>query len=141
MSIPSSRIVVREMLYYQVDTEGIDPHGQIDHGFRRFLYTSEQPYRRKLVVGEEWVAIELGWIKKASLIHIVNDEGKGLTQVPTAEESKAIASRVLEVGIGGKSLFEILPGETFRGTPVETALFQLRSRSGKAQYTLTVYPA
>lgn len=141
MSVPSSRIVIREMLYYQVDTEGIDPHGQIDYGFRRFLYTSEQPYRRKLAVGEDWVTIDLGWIKKASLIHIVNEEGSGLTQVPTAEESEAIAKRVIEVGIGGKSLFEVPPGETFRGTPIETAILQLRSRSGKAQYTLTVYPA
>lgn len=82
-------------------------------GFSCGLEGIEQPYSRRLVVGEEWAPIDFGWIDRPGYILVKNLEG-GLAKVnPTEGERADIAARVVLIGYEGKPLWEIPPQESF----------------------------
>src|SRR3990167_2766898 len=61
---PPARIVVVENVYYQKTGE---PNATATESrFSHWLVTDEQPYIRKIKVGEEWMPIDRGWIEGES---------------------------------------------------------------------------
>jgi hypothetical protein len=89
-----SEITVVEQVYHQLS--GSQPRA-IESRFSRELESDEQPYERHLKVGEESVPLDCGWIKEASQLVIINEEGKGLQANPTDEERKGLACKILEI--------------------------------------------
>jgi hypothetical protein len=90
----TARIVVIEQVYHQ-------EHGQqptlIDHSFVRMLDSDEQPYVRKITVGEQWERLDTGWVAKVGMIVFTNDEGKNFHVNPTDAQKADVADRVVEV--------------------------------------------
>jgi hypothetical protein len=144
-------ITVTETVYHQV--AGEQPTAESNQ-FSRRLETSEQPYVRKIRVGEAWQPLDLGWVEQPGMVWLVNDEGRHFQTNPTPEERAAIEAKVIEVvtkvvnagpiaGILAEDSFswEVAPGESFRGKPTDAKRVWLRCRSGTARATLRVYPA
>ncbi len=134
-----NRLTVVETVYHQTATGEPD---SIASSFFRELDSDEQPYRRKTKVGEEWTPLDLGWIKEAGMLVICNDEGKGLTKIPTPEEKEELAKKVLLLGFAIEGChfgaFRILPGESFRGSP--TTNLYLLSCYGVTRFTVYAIP-
>lgn len=136
--IPDQLTVV-EHVYHQ--PAGEQPTG-IETRFSRHLKTQEQPYCRRLLIGEDWVALDHGWVNEASHMVVQNMEGR-FTQVnPTDEQCKEVAARVIELGYqNAKGYWLIGPGESLRGQPNVLDGLMLRCQQGKAQVTINVFPA
>src|SRR6185312_8298003 len=64
--------------------------------FSRWLESEEQPYLRKLVIGEEWTLLDCGWLEDVGMLLLRNEEGKFQVQ-PTEAERAEVMSRVVEV--------------------------------------------
>lgn len=110
--------------------------------FVRELETVEQPYVRKLVIGEEWQPLDFGWVKDIGMFVLRNDEGAGLQTMPTDEERAAIMAKVLELGTAAwdNCRWLIFPQDAFRATPKVIEGLVVRCLSGKAKATIYVYP-
>lgn len=136
-----ARFVVVDKLYYEMpNTEPI----VVDSGFARWLETDEQPYIRRFTVGEQWQAVNTGWLEETSMLLIENNEER-FTVNPTSEEKTEAAQKVIEIAFpAGKEWTEaswlILPGESLRGTPANIKNLWLRCRKGKAKCTITLIP-
>lgn len=128
------------MIYHQ--QSGESPTA-VDGRWSRGMEGDEQPYSRKVVLGEDWQPIDCGWCKDgAGYVVIENLEGKNLQAQPTPEERRAISERVVEIGFGenpAACLF-VLPGESHPLSPTDASEIVLRCRKGKAKATVTVYP-
>ena len=114
---------VVEMLYHRV--HGIDTKG-VEKRFSRSLQTKEQLYQRNCVVGEDWIALDLGWIKEPGMIHVANSEKLPKKTLFVSFTQSRAAS------------WKILSGETFRGTP-SGDLF-ICSEQGPVACCITVWP-
>ncbi len=124
-------LTVVEMVYLQ----SIEGEAQcVESRYMRELDTHEQLYKRKLTVTNEWKPLDVGWIEKAGLLVIHNEEGKHLTVNPTEEEAKAIADSIVEISSNPEGCFSILvrPGESTRFEPSDVSKLQIRSQSDKA---------
>lgn len=112
-----------------------------------WLETDEQPYQRKLKVGPEWQHLDCGWLEGngTSLLVLVNEEGKHLTVVPSEQQKTALALRVVDVGVFSQGLLATVavlrPGLSLRFEPADAKALRLRSRSGEARVTLTLFPS
>lgn len=121
----------------------------IETGFARWLETDEQPVGRTCKVGEEWTPLYHGWLESAGILIVVNEEGRRLAVVPTAEEAKEIDEKIVEVGISspymGKEFiqpFTTIPprGEDMRINPIDLTRLRLRCRKGTARVTISLIP-
>lgn len=137
---PVSRLVIVENVYHQpVDGQP----ASINTGFTRRLTSDEQPYGpRRVKIGGDSMALETGWVEKASQIMIENLEGTKLQVYPTEEEKAKIAARVVEVWDedGKEPLFLIPPGESIRARPGKLSRIRLRCASESARVVYTIYP-
>lgn len=151
MAEQKDRLVVVESVYHQ-------PVGKeaklIASRFSRELSSDEQPYQRELKASERWEPLDNGWIDKAGMLVIRNNEGQFLQTQPTEEERQEVAERVLEICCEDRdalsvdndfpiSLFPqwwILPGESMRACPADLGSIYIRCRSGTAQFTLDLLP-
>ena len=142
-------LTVVETVYHQ--PAGEEPTA-VSVQYVRPLETQEQPYVRKIRVGEQWQPLDLGWIEQPGMIWLTNDEGRGLQVNPTPEERAAIEAKVICLvtkvvnagvlaGILAEDDFswEVPPGESFRGRPTCAKRVWLRCRSGTAKATIRVY--
>jgi hypothetical protein len=153
-----SRIGVVESVYCQ--QPGDNPISA-ESRFSRWLNTDEQPYSRKIKVTEEWQPLDWGWLKKASMLVVVNEEGRFLQVQPTPQERCDAISKVVEIGIavcldGGTlniPFAEILPRESSRFSPCKSieaglvlccrhgeASLVLRCRHGEARCSIMLFP-
>lgn len=139
MADPKSRITVVEQVYHQVS--GDQPH-LVESKFSRELESDEQPYERHLKVGEEPELLDCGWVKKASQLLIINEEGRFLQTQPTEAEREELQLKVLEVYFGKLSIdsWIVPPGESMRACPSSLVGVYLRSRSGILRLTLHALP-
>lgn len=153
-----SRITVVETVYFH--NRGIDP-AVITSKFGRPLETDEQAFVRRATMTEDWVPLDVGWVKKAAMIVIQNLEGRNLQVNPTPEEKLETASRVVELSFGcgvekdegPRDMFSapkskptpiphilLLPGESLRLQPFTLLGIMIRSRSGSAKVVINVIP-
>ena len=146
-------MTVVEQIYHQ--PAGEEPTAY-HHSFVRKLTVQEQPYSRKIKVGEGWQPLDLGWFADkpdaVGMVQVVNNEGRFTQTQPTDEERVAAAakviclvSRVIDAGIGGMLAEDsfcwlIRPGESFRGSSTDATRIWIRCQFGVAQATVNVFP-
>jgi hypothetical protein len=109
--------------------------------FSYMLQNREQPYTRRLVVGEEPMELDCGWVENPEWVMVQNRTGVGLQVQPTPEEAAAIAAAVVVLALAGSDTgITIAPG---RGQPVpleDVSRWRLRCRKGTAKVTIYVFP-
>lgn len=140
MSAPKTRTVIVEQVYHQRPYEQATSY-RLD--FVRLTDAADQPYVREISVGPAWTALDLGWIAKPGVLHLLNTEGKGLRVRPTEEEQAAIDARVVEVRYAGAAedeAFLVEPGNVLRCRPAKAAGLVARCKAGPAKCQLTVLP-
>lgn len=148
---PPGRLTVVETVYHQ--EPGQQPTA-LTTRYGRPLETAEQPFTRRLRLGDAWQPLPAGWLDAAALLHLVNEEGRQLTRQPTPADRQALAGRVVEVGVlppghWGLSAetavapvvcWLVRPGESLRAEPAALAALVLRCRQESARVTLTLLP-
>lgn len=131
------RLTIVECVYHQ-------PFGEqptvVEHRYSRELESKEQVYERRVTIGENWQPLDTGWIERLGLLVIANHEGHGLQRAPSDDERAAIAARVVEVGLDGRAIWLVLPGESMRATPATLSGLQVRCQRGEARCTIHAYP-
>lgn len=136
-----ARVGVVETIYHQApDAQPIS----FDHRYGHIVAADEQPYSRKLKAGSDWTALDCGWLQKASVLQVVNEEGRFPQTVPTDEERIATAAKVVELGCGtadGVHCFALVhPGHSARFEPADVKSLHVRCRSGEVRLTVNVLP-
>lgn len=134
---PSSRITVHSMVHHELKD---DQPTTTEMRFWMPLETDEEPYQRRKKVGEQWEALDLGWISDPSFICVENLEGRPEAVQPSPEEMAAIAARVLELSFDGKESWLINPRQHFLGLPSSAKSILIRCQSGVAAYRVTIFP-
>jgi len=133
-----SRLVISETVYHQ--NHDADPTSA-DSCFSRTLASDEQPYSRRVVIGEAWQPLDCGWVEQASMLVLANQEGRFVQVIPTQAERDTMAAKIVEVGYGDMAAWLVRPGESFRAEPADLKAIRVRCRSGSAKCQLTVFPA
>ena len=143
-----SRLTIVETIYHQ-PADGF-PSTLLGDAvrFNHELQSDEQPYERHKFAREQWEPLDCGWIERAGLLLIRNDEGR-FSVNPTPEQRTEVNRRVIELTfasslvIGEATRRECLlipPGETYPFLPSDASQLRLRCREGTARYTLCLIP-
>lgn len=134
--------VVSTIYHQQPDAEPI----AVEARFSRWLESGEQPYLRKLTIGEKWTPLDLGWLQGAGRVFLKNEEGRFAAQ-PTQEEREATMARIVELAVvepvAGNRHFSwgrVRPGESLCFEPTNPASLRLRCQRGQARITLLIVP-
>lgn len=141
------RLTIVETISHQ------QPNGQptsVDSRFGRYLQSGEEPYTRKVMVTQNWEPLDCGWLDEASIVSIVNNEGRFTQVQPTQEQRELVEARIVEIGCRPElsedarpyATFGLVrPGESYRGEPaVSLKSLMIRCRSGQAKCTITIFP-
>lgn len=84
------------------------------HGvFTKMLTSKEQPYQRRLQVGEAQTRMEIGWIENPGYLVIENKKTLGSNLNPTTEQRQSHEDHRIFVAVNGLVLFEIPPNQAF----------------------------
>lgn len=130
--------VVEQVAHYAV---GSHQPMVVDARYTKFLDSSEDAYRRRLTIGDQWQHIDCGWVTDCEMLCITNSEGTNFAVIPSPEERAEVDKRIIEVRIGEGLVFtEIPPGESARLRPVNLSFYEIRSQYQKAKITLTLIP-
>jgi len=141
----TARITVVDSVYWS--TEDGQPV-QISSRFSRPLESEEQPYIRRITVGEEWQPLDLGWVGKVGLLVLANEPTPRRVQ-PTAEERDEDDARVVLV-VWDRNLpyagICIPPREDCRLRPImlagqEKVSLWIRCLNGITKVTVNAIPA
>ncbi len=146
----SNRIAVVEMVYFQ--ETGVSPIA-ITTRFSRKLHSDEQPCIRKIKIGQDWLPVEMGWVRDCGMLVINNDEGKFKTN-PSEDQLATVSKMIVEVAVQppeeknrnmhsppkiGPQLFAVIPPqESLRLIPSGNLV--VRCRSGIARITINAFP-
>ncbi len=155
-----ARLTCVDLVYHQILPE--QPIS-VEARFARELKTDEERFSRKQKLTEDWVPLETGWVKKASMLVLKNLPEERQT-IPTPAEKAEAESHVVEVGIkvmlsqipslrdmvadgfNGVPAFliapmpEIPPGESCRFRPMDLGAIMVRCRKGECVLGVTVVP-
>jgi hypothetical protein len=145
------RLTIVECVYYQAPFEDcISAENRYDSA----VEADEQPYIRKIKVGEQWQPIDSGWIMTPGLLLIKNEPIRFAVQ-PTQEQRAEAASKVVEVSVcleeKGRTqhsppkglpmtVTTLLPGESLRMRPAEFSTLRLRCTGGEASCLIHLFP-
>lgn len=133
-------LTVVETVYFQA---GAGTPVYTEARFARLLASEEQPYQRVQKVGQEWQALDAGWLagEGASLLVLANEFPQWRV-VPTPDERLDAMAKVVEVCIGERStpFAFIRPGEDCRFEPSDLTALRLRCRHGETKITATLIP-
>jgi hypothetical protein len=114
--------------------------------FASMLETCEQPYVRRVKLGENWEPLDTGWLarKPVSLICLRNvTRISSPHQVPSQEDLKDLSERVILLKCGpGVSEWQIKPGRFFVAEPAEMKLAAINVRSAfvSSDLEITIFP-
>lgn len=135
MSKPS--LVVVEVCCYQAAGQSpISPDSRFLVPVESEEYPCVRPYR----VGQEPRKLDYLWFGDASMVVIKNSPPPSDT-VPSEEEARRLARRVVEVRFeGDQGCYLIPPGQSFRGCPSDVKNLTLRCREGETSCTVYVFP-
>lgn len=141
------KLTVHVIVYHQ--NPGEDPFQRTSIWDRR-LKSGDQPYQRRLTIGQEWTPLDLGWIKEPGYILLENRAGRREPENPTEERKAEIASMVLDVGFfayldpgSGPAMVPSLvvrPGGAQPFELYEGARVYLRSAYGSIPVNVYVFP-
>lgn len=141
------RLTVIETIYYQPFGEEASAS---DNRYSCELKTSGQQLYgpRKLKATQEWQQLDVGWLKDglAGMFSIKNIEGLVREKLPSADELKEVATRIIEITYDPEDdrenplCWEIPPGQSFQGKPSHIDKLYIRTQFGTAKYLLTVFP-
>jgi hypothetical protein len=102
-----------------------------------------QPYIRTLEASLHWQSLDCGWLKEASLLHLLNPFPLFEKQ-PTKEEADAAEALVVELGIRIGSEVDTIayvpPGESPTFRPSDLSKLMVRCQTGTAEFRLTLFP-
>lgn len=132
------RLTVVEKIYHQIP--GSDPTG-INIGFTRHLQEDEEPYLRspRKPVPIDWTPLDLGWIaeecKSASCV-VIRNLSRPKEPVFLQEDDEFIYIKYKD----SKEHFTIAPQEAMRFTPSDPKSLVIRSSTGKALFSLVIFP-
>lgn len=136
----TARLTVVEQLSYEQQN---GKHPQVRSAYSRSIGSDEEVYQRSLPVTPAWAPVDTGWVSSPGMIHLVNEEGKNLTVIPTREERAAIDSRIIEVKVDGADdshVFLLWPGESMRVYPGPGLKLVARCPAGPARCALSIFP-
>jgi len=133
------RLTVVSKIYLQTTQE--EPFA-VDVRYEEQVLSDEQVWERHTKVGEGWIPLDCGWVDEASLVVITNNE----MPVPHNQLTGSVGPvnvHILEVGESQSRIpiFEIPPGQSLPGRPVDLKGLVIRSRGGTVRFTVWVLPA
>lgn len=139
---PESRLSVTEVVYHFVP--GQTP-ASLPSRVNRRLLSDEQPWVRRLQVGDQWQRLEAGWVERCSFLRVANEEGAELSKPQRAAAAEHLAARTVELGRGPTADAvevedEIPAGESVRRLPPSLKCLWLRCRTGRAAVTVVAVP-
>lgn len=142
-------MVVRESVYHEVMQAGSRPTIHEPPSRSYPLTTDEQPYQTSFEVGQDWTPIPHGWITKASMMMLWNEELDHFRHRPTKEEVEAVKGNEVYLcrKLDGTSIWRdnpfamICPGDpALRMRAVSLGTIHLYCPSGKAKVRVILYP-
>lgn len=133
----SDRLTARLDLYFEKrDEEPIQSNSVFDVLLTR---TEEGAYRRKLVVGQEWKSIDLGWVENVSHV-LINNIGRTFSvnpeqEVLEKEKQKSIIVRQDETE------FALIPNKQFLLIkPIDVSKIQMKCSVEETKIELLIIP-
>lgn len=134
----ASRITVIERVYHQV--RGEQPKG-FETTFVLPTLGDDEPYSRKVKIVGQWTPLDLGWITRARMMILRNDEGKFPHRVPSPAERELASRKVVQVSFDGETpALDVHPTETARFSPSDLTRVWLRCLDGMAHGVVQLYP-
>lgn len=135
---PKALVTVIEAVYHQLfDEQPIKFEIQYEH---RLSTDGEPCLRARFEIGGEWQPLNLGWVEQPSYIALRNNPTRFGDKLPTEEQLKEAAGKILELDCGGGCSWFIYPGDMFRGYPSDATKLRIRCLSGTVKASLFVIP-
>lgn len=132
------RLTVVQTVYFAVPNE--HPMS-VDSRYNCEVDSQEQPWMRRLTIGEEWAPLEGCWLKQCSELVLINEEGKSFLVQPTEAERADIRLREILVRMGGTLVSTVRPGRSVRLAPPDIADVLVRCLHKGAKATIVVFPS
>lgn len=123
---------------------GQDPTSLDERWFAK-LDSKEQPWVRRLTLDKDWERLDEGWVDRASMLFITNDEGKHLPNL-TPEEKVELEGRVVEIGVKVRGqdwvqmIANVRPTRCCLFEPEDLHDLRIRSMSGLTVCTVAIFP-
>ncbi len=129
--------VIEQIYHQQAESEPTN----IEEKYGIILESEEEPYKKKLTIGEEWTLIDTGGFADASLVILRNMEGRYSIVHPTQAQIELVKERVLDVGFGVPTAhIHIVPTTSARFNPCVLGKIHLRCRKGTCKVQLVIVP-
>lgn len=152
-----TRVTLMTKMYHQLpDFDATSPQTT---PYVELMENEEQPYQRRLKVGEEWVPIDFGWTAESgcAFIHIINEYRVRRRVTPMPEVKQEDLLHVLEIGKAIKGLvlspnaqdgveyvepmFALYVGQPITLSPLGQLQYRIRSRYGDGHYSVFCIPS
>ena len=140
---PNNRITLILRAYHHSTDEqpfSIEP----EPNYTTECKTKEDPWTRRMKVGEEWEEVDLGWLQDtAGLVVLINTEGTHRSQVnPSQEQRDETAKKLVEVRTCEGDINPLLlpPGEFLPIKVDNPRLLKIKSEHGRARVTVYAFP-
>lgn len=139
MADVKDRLTVVETVYHRPSGEDAT---SVESRFSRELRTINQVYLRRCRATEEWQNLDCGWLSSCSMLCIRNRAGTNLQVIPSDEERKETARKILEVSYcsSPRDVWLVYPGESMRASPAQVKELRVRCQSGAVQFDLCLIP-
>lgn len=135
-----NRVTIIERLYHQTEEED-EKISEIDVAYEQYLSSSDQMYKQTIVVTTTPTALETGWLKNYSRIHLENRFGKGEASLLNSDEKHLKSLHVVKVFEEGSKLYWIIPpGGSFHGHHSDPTKLRLQAGHGKIKVRVSIFP-
>lgn len=136
--VTGPRLTVIGQTYYQAPDE---PPVLVEERFTVPVSGGEQVFTRRLVVGDEKVEVDFGWLEEVAMLVIENRGGPPRQTIPTHEERWKEASCHVFVFFNDVPGIIIAPGQSARFHPNGSPTLFLRCPKGySTRVTYTAFP-
>lgn len=136
--VTGPRLTVLGQTYYQAPDE---PPVLVEERFTVPVSGGEQVFTRRLVVGEEKVEVDFGWLEEVSMLVIENRGGLPRQTIPTPRERNEADRCHVFVFFNDVPGIIILPGQSARFQPNGLPTLFLRCPPGySTRVTYTAFP-
>ena len=133
---------VSAQLNFSYNQDNADPVAVACHFSRVLAQASEEPYLRKITLGEVWEPLDFGWLRDHPVGMVLLNYPLVKKQVyPTEEERQAQADKIIEVSLGDPEQIMLLhPGMFLPFLPSNPHSVVARCRSGTARLHTIICP-